>query len=161
MSRNELKKEIIDLASRFHEDWRKSRLKEDGTYEPRWKKIKKDEKFIANAKNSDTVRVTSDGVEVDIANTSFIDLPFDYQEENLLAAEVVIKILLNQKKSLTPDEIERLSSIVHDEWLKRNEWAKGGELDVPYKDLPESEKAKDRVQVLAGIEVLKIPTQKR
>lgn len=155
MSRLESKKEIVALASRFHEDWRKPRLKEDGTYEPRWKRIKKDKEFIANAVNSDTVRVTADGVEVDIANTSFEDLPFDYQEENLLAAEVVVN-LLKGKKKLSAEEIEELSSIVHDEWLKRNTWAAGGELDVPYKDLPEDEKAKDRVQVLAGMEVMKI-----
>ena len=160
MSRLENKEEIISLASRFHEDWRKPRLKEDGTYEPRWKKIKKDQKFIDNAKNSETVKVTADGVEVDIANTSFIDLPFDYQEENLLAAEVVVK-LLAEKKSLSTAEIEELSSIVHDEWLERNTWAKDSELDVPYKDLPELEKAKDRVQVLIGMEVMKIPTRNR
>jgi len=160
MTRLEKKEEIIALASRLHEDWRKPRSKEDGTYEPRWKKIKKDENFIKKVKNSDTVRVSPEGVEVDIANTSFIDLPFDYQEENLLAAEVVVK-LLDQKRALSPTEIEELSSVVHDEWLKRNDWAKGGELDVPYKDLPEVEKAKDRVQVLTGMEVMKIPTRNR
>lgn len=155
MSRLENKKEIVALASRFHEDWRKPRLREDGSYEPRWKKIKKDEEFIRNAVPCDTVRVTADGVEVDIANTSFEDLPFDYQEENLLAAEVVVN-LLQGKKKLSAEEIEQLSSIVHDEWLKRNTWAAGGELDVPYKDLPEVEKAKDRVQVLTGMEVMKV-----
>lgn len=160
MSRLDNKKEIISLASQLHEIWRKPRLKEDGTYEPRWKKIRKDIKFIESAVNSDTLRVTKEGVEVDIANTSFIDLPFDYQEENLLAAEVVVNILKG-KKCLTTKEIEELSDIVHEEWLKRNTWAKGGELDVPYKELPEVEKAKDRVQVLAGIEMLEIPTKKR
>ena len=160
MSRLDKKEEIIALASRLHEDWRKPRLKDDGTYEPRWKKIKKDKEFIANSKPCDTIRITPDGVEVDIANTSFIDLPFDYQEENLLAAEVVVNIL-KDKKCLTAKEIEELSDIVHEEWLKRNTWAKGGELDIPYKELPEVEKAKDRVQVLSGMEVLGIPTKKR
>ena len=36
-----------DLAYALHEEWRKTRLKADGSYEPRWKKIK-DDKFISN-----------------------------------------------------------------------------------------------------------------
>lgn len=35
------------IACELHESWRKTRLMEDGTYEPRWKKIK-DEEFILN-----------------------------------------------------------------------------------------------------------------
>jgi len=34
----------LEIGSQLHEDWRKTRLNEDGTYEPRWKKVK-DEKF--------------------------------------------------------------------------------------------------------------------
>jgi hypothetical protein len=32
---------------------------------------------------------------------------------------------------------------IHKAWLARNEWAKGGDLDVPFKDLPADEQAKD------------------
>ena len=160
MSRLENKKEIVSLASRFHEDWRAPRKKSDGSYEPRWKKIKKDQEFIKLAEESETIKITENGVEVDIANMSFIELPFDYQEENLLAAEVVVN-LLKDKKVLTSDEIEQLASIVHDEWLKRNDWAKGGELDVAYEELPEEEKAKDRVQITTGMEIMKIAKRSR
>lgn len=30
----------LEIGSCLHEDWRKTRLRDDGTYEPRWKKVK-------------------------------------------------------------------------------------------------------------------------
>lgn len=39
------------VAFELHEAWRRPRLREDGTYEPRWKKIK-DETFIENLKKN-------------------------------------------------------------------------------------------------------------
>ena len=160
MSRLENKKETIEVATRFHEIWREGRKTYNGSYEPKWKKIRKDLNFIESAIPSKTVRISEEGVEVDIANTDFMDLPFDYQEENLLAAEVVVNLLKN-KKALTIYEIEQFSSVVHDEWLKRNTWAKGGNLDAPYNMLPEEEKAKDRIQVITGMEAMRISRRTR
>jgi hypothetical protein len=135
------------IASQLHEDWRKTRLNEDGTYEPRLKNTSDQEWISAH-----------DGLaEVDIANTTYENLPADWQAENATAGEVVATELVTSRRNgldITPKKVEEIASIVHDKWLERNEWAKGGELDVPYEQLPEDEKAKDRDQVMIGLATL-------
>ena len=74
----------IKIASELHEDWRKTRLNEDGSFEPRWKKVK-DEEFVSNLepeKLPKNVRAVEDGYEIDIANSSYEELSPDWQEEN-------------------------------------------------------------------------------
>lgn len=142
----EMYKKIESLASRFHEDWRSDRLKEDGSYEPREKTT------------TDTEWISSHGTDiVDIANTEFADLPEDWQRENRIAAGVSQSLLeagIESGEDTKSDGfVESASSEIHNQWLSRNEWAKGGELDVPYGQLPEDEKAKDRAQILTAIEL--------
>lgn len=130
---------IYQLASAFHEDWRKTRLR--GAFEPRWKKIK-DNSFVERLDENNlpaNVRKTDNGFEIDIANSSYGQLSRDWCEENFEAATVVMRILISDKK-YTLDEV---GSIIHDAWLERNEWAKGGELDVPFEKLPKEEQDKD------------------
>lgn len=142
-------KELIEsttmaVGAQLHEDWRKTRLNEDGSYEPRVK-VTNDKEWISQHGGA---------TEVDIANTSFDDLPADWKAENAAAGEVVateLVILQRNGVEATPEVIEEVSSKVHDKWLERNTWAKEGELDVPYADLPEVEKAKDRDQVMIGL----------
>jgi hypothetical protein len=50
--------------------------------------------------------------------------------------------------------IDGLASQVHDQWLSRNSWAKDGPLGVPYSELPEEEKQKDRDVITAAHEIL-------
>ena len=143
---NEVIKEALSysLGSDLHEEWRKPRLREDGSYEPRMKKSK-DEEW--NQKHG-----TDD---VDIANCSFSELPSNWQYENLEAARVAINLVYDKTmngQSLTAEEIEQMASTIHDEWLKRNNWVYDpnyGEpkLAVPYSELTEEEKEKDRAQL--------------
>lgn len=135
----------MKLGSKLHDSWRATRAIGDGKYEPRIKTTK-DEAWIK-------VHGTS---EVDIANTCFEDLPKDWQGENLIAGNEAVDLAFDMvvEDEIAPEKIEELSSKVHDSWLLRNEWAKGGELDVPYVELPESEKAKDRDQILDAIDLL-------
>ena len=140
------------IASALHEDWRAGRKHEDGTFEPRWKKIK-DAGFVSQLDENNlpaNIRKTDNGYEIDIANTSYENLSADWQEENRAAGEVV-GALLNWNQPLT---IAEVGYYIHEEWLKRNEWAKGGELDVPYKDLPLEEQLKDIRQYMIGQKVL-------
>jgi len=66
------------IASAFHEDWRKTRLQSDGTFEPRVKKT------------TDQAWIDAHGTDdVDIANSSYDELPDDWKAENKAAAEVV------------------------------------------------------------------------
>ena len=151
-----IKEEIImDLWSEFHEKWRKSRKKmKDWTYEPRMKKTK-DSKWIEKNWTD----------ELDIANTKFEDLPSDWQKENYQAAKYIINLVYDRAisvytendghygKLFSFDAIEGLASKVHDDWMKRNERQRDSnpELFVPYSVLPETEKAKDRVQILGAL----------
>jgi hypothetical protein len=65
------------IASQLHEDWRKTRLNEDGTYEPRLK----------NTSDQEWIAAHDGSTEVDIANTTYENLPADWQAENATAGE--------------------------------------------------------------------------
>ena len=132
------------LASDLHEAWRLTRKKEDGTYEPRIKKSK-DENWNINHGTD----------EVDIANCTFDELPSNWQYENLEAAKVAIDLVYDKTlagENITSEEKEQMASVVHDEWLKRNDWVFDSEygdpnLAVSYEDLSADEKLKDNVQL--------------
>ena len=92
---------------------------------------------------------------MDIANCSFEQLPSNWQYENLEAARVAIELVYDKTisgESFMPDEIEQMASIIHDEWLKRNDWAfdpeyGAPELTVPYAQLSKEEQDKDKAQL--------------
>lgn len=140
-------KELLSysMGSDLHEVWRAGRKLEDGTFEPRIKKTKDQAYIDAHGGNN----------EVDIANLSFAELPSDWQFENLEAAKVAINQVYDVMMGDTPvtkEQIEAMSSVVHDEWLKRNDWVFNPEYGnpdqaKPYQDLSPEEKAKDRVQI--------------
>ncbi len=138
--------EVAKVASAFHEDWRKTRLQPDGTFEPRVKKTK-DQAWIA-AHGTD---------DVDIANSTYAELPEDWKAENKAAAEVVQGILKQRGGTVDlGDEKTRLAvgEEIHQAWLSRNDWAKGGELDVPFADLPRGEQDKDTDQLKVAMGAL-------
>ena len=143
----------LEVGSCLHEDWRQTRKNEDGTYEPRWKKVKDSNfKFI----ESDTCRKNEDNtIEIDIANRNFGELSADWQFENLEAGKVVVN-LVGDKTELTTEETEEMASKIHDEWLKRNDWVFDPNYGnpaqaVPYAQLSEEEKEKDRAQLKFGL----------
>lgn len=123
------------LANEYHEDWRQTRAQEDGSFEPRIKDT------------SDEAWVESHGSnQVDIANTSYDDLPADWQAENKAAAVAVVDIMLDNSGDLDLANSEIRSKVgdqIHSAWLSRNEWASGGDLDKPFDDLPLDEQEKD------------------
>lgn len=140
-AQNDNSRFITEVASAFHEAWRAGRRKADGSYEPRIKETK-DTAWIQAHKTN----------QVDIANTTYAALPSDWQAENRASAEIAVQqILKNTTQMLTPAFIEQASNIIHIKWLERNSWAKGGELDVPYAQLPEPEKQKDREALYQAI----------
>lgn len=132
------------LASDLHESWRLKRRKEDGTYEPRIKKSTDEEWNIKHGTD-----------EVDIANCSFDELPSNWQYENLSAAKVAIELVYDKTlagENITEEEKEQMASVVHEEWLKRNDWVFDSEygdpnLAVSYENLSEDEKYKDKIQL--------------
>lgn len=146
LNRNKAKTLLsYSMGADLHEAWRETRKTKDGSYEPRMKKTK-DQKYIDSHDGKN---------EVDIANLSFEELPSDWQFENLEAAKVAINqvydVVMN-KSNITREQIEKMSSVVHDEWLKRNDWVYHPEYGnpdqaKPYEELSPEEQAKDRVQI--------------
>jgi hypothetical protein len=119
---------VQQFASMAHEEWRQN-FDPSGT-KPRIKK-------------------NSDGTEGDI-NVPFDKLHPDWQKENLAAGQAAEHAV---KKF--PDDIEKASEFIHIEWMKRNPKADyNAAQHVPYDQLPEDEKEKDRVHARTMINLL-------
>ena len=115
---------VMSFASKAHEEWRSGwRKQNDGNSVPRVKK-------------------NSDGSEGDI-NVPFNKLHPDWQKENLAAGNAA-------KDAVTkhPNDIEKAAEHVHNKWMERNpKQDYNAAQHVPYSELPEDEKEKDRVHV--------------
>lgn len=140
-----LAERIKDLGSQLHEEWRKPRYREASKdYEPRVKKTK-DEAWS---------QAHGGAVEVDIANTPYEELPSEWQGENKISAEVAVNEVEKAREAGQPlDEsfVEAASSTLHDKWLERNgSWAPP-EQNIPYAELSEEEKEKDRVIIRKAV----------
>lgn len=137
-----------DLGSDLHEDRRLLSKTEDGSYKPRIKKSTDEEWNKIHGTD-----------EVDIANCTFENLPSNWQHENLEAAKVVINLVFDNvitNKNITKDLLEEKAVIVHEEWLKRNEWVfdpnnGNPSLAVPFSNLSKEEKDKDINQLKRAI----------
>ena len=116
------RQEIGEIASLLHENWRLTRFDErTKQYRPRVKPTT-DETWIQ----------THDGKkEIDIANTSFDELPEDWKKENILAAEQAL------------DLVKNALVLIHDRWLERNETDALAEQKLRYANLPKEDKEKD------------------
>ncbi len=138
------------VASQGHARWQKQWHDDNGN-KPRIKKTK-DEVWIA----------AHGGItEVDIAATNYVDLPADWQEENRLSAEVAVSYVLagatwwRRLFGFGRQFVEAGSAIVHVKWLERNgEWAEEHQ-KLPYHELNEIEKEKDRVIIRNAIDAYK------
>ena len=106
--------------------------------------------------NENPTRMKDDGMggQVDILNTSYSDLPPKWQGENKAQAEAAIGLVAKNMDDAMGN-IEGLAAQVHEQWLSRNSWAKDGPLGVPYGELPEEEKQKDRDVIMAAYDILK------
>ena len=121
------------IASKLHETWRETRLREDGTYAPRMKELQ--------------------GLgSVDIASMGFESLPREFQSSNVTAARTVghfIEAMLavtNQWEAGVQSDhfLEAAAESQHTHWMKENcAWADPAVL-VPYGELAEAEKQKTR-----------------
>ena len=120
---------VTQFASSAHEEWRRN-------FDPTGTK--------------ERVKKNSDGSEGNI-NVPFEKLHPDWQRENLAAgraaAEAVTKF---------PDDMEKAAEYIHIQWMKRNPKADyNAAQHVPYDELPEDEKEKDRVHVRTMINLMR------
>ena len=137
---------VVAVASRAHEDWRSGYRATNGE-KPRIKNTK------------DEIWMRAHGTDqVDIASLPYTELPSDWQLENRLSAESAVDIVLTAVENNQPlDEafIEKASNDLHSNWLGRNGgWASDVQR-LPYVELPEGEKEKDRFFARSAIEAYK------
>lgn len=112
---------VVKFASIQHENWRKG-------FDPTGQK--------------ERIKKNSDGTEGNI-NVPFEKLHPDWQRENLEAGKAALNAI-----NLHGNDTEKAAEHVHNEWMKRNpkgDWNK--DQHVPYSQLPENEKQKDRDHV--------------
>ncbi|MBB4019685.1 hypothetical protein GGR16_004740 [Chelatococcus caeni] len=144
---------VAQVAALGHDAWRAERRRADGGYEPRVKEVK-DEAWMAR----------SGRTTIDIANTDYRDLPSDWQAENKASAEVAVDCVLKafgQGGALDGAFVERAAEVVHDAWLARNgAWAPE-EQKLPYPQLTEAEKDKDRFWIRNAVALVANPAQNR
>lgn len=147
---------IETMGAIFHEGWRKDyaskpeNIDADGKVKPR----------IKSTTDKEWIKAHGGINEVDIYYTPFKDLPLDRKKDNREAAKVVIDLVYDKivaGEEITPEMIEEMSSVVHDAWMERNSWEKESrpKLFVPYEELEEKEKVKDRNQILDAIKIIK------
>jgi hypothetical protein len=135
---------VEKAAGRLHDQWRSARRLETGGYEPRVKTT------------ADASWIDKHGTDqVDIANTRYKDLPADWQKENKASASVAVKIAADAREQgvdlRSSEFMESASEKVHIAWLERNgEWAPTDQ-KLPYAELSEAEKEKDRVVVRTAL----------
>ena len=119
---------ITQFASLAHEEWRRN-FDPTGT-KPRIKK-------------------NSDGSEGDI-NQPFDKIHPDWQKENLAAGKAAADAVAKFST-----DMEKAAEYIHIEWMKRNPKADyNAAQHVPYDQLPEDEKEKDRVHVRTMMKLL-------
>jgi hypothetical protein len=119
---------VHQFASSAHEEWRRN-------FDPTGTKLR--------------IKKNSDGTEGDI-NVPFNKLHPDWQKENLAAGQAAERAV---KKF--PRDIEKAAEYIHIKWMKRNPKADyNAAQHVPYDELPEDEKEKDRVHVRTMMNLL-------
>ena len=120
---------VQQFASAAHEKWRRS--------------------LPPNEQNVPRIRSKNGGPKADI-NVPFDQLHPTAQQENLAAG-----IAAEQAVKKFPNDIEKAAEYIHIEWMKRNPKDDyTAAQHVPYDQLPEDEKEKDRVHVRTMMKLL-------
>lgn len=94
--------------------------------------------------------------QADLAKLEYSELPSDWQKERWSGAKIALDTLLETVKSGKPldDEfIEYASDIIHEEWLPRNVERAKDYHKLPYADLSNFQKEKDRIFARAAINI--------
>lgn len=119
---------ITQFASAAHDEWRRN-------FDPTGSK--------------ERIKKNSDSTEGNI-NVPFEKLHPDWQRENLAAGKAAADAVTK-----FPNDIEKAAEYIHIEWMKRNPKADyNAAQHVPYNQLPEDEKEKDRVHVRTMMQLM-------
>jgi hypothetical protein len=138
---------IVYVATHAHGAWRKDYRARSGD--------------TPNEKTTiDEAWIKANGTDqVDIASLEFPRLPSDWQRENRLSAEVAVDVVLmaaDHGVIFGDGLIDMASDEVHKKWLERNAAHASDMQKLPYAELPDDEKEKDRLFVRAAISAFAI-----
>ena len=123
-------------------------------------------KIYREVNNGTRIKTTKDDAwikqhgtdQADLAKLNYFDLPNDWKKERWSGAKVAFDTLLERiksGKSLDEKFIEYASGIIHKEWLDRNIHRTENEHKLPYDQLSEEAKQKDRIFIHSAIEIYK------
>ncbi|CAF1268588.1 unnamed protein product [Adineta steineri] len=164
---------VQNVASIFHSNWRENFLKKNPFVKNRFKLTKS----LTHYNSSDFLypmiltvgsclvhrnfkvaqnRYNSSLIYVDILNMNYNELPPDWALENRATAQIACKYViqgLRKKKLFNQNFIEKVSTIIHNEWMKRNGEYASKDLMVPFMNLTETEKDKDRKAILIACRI--------
>jgi hypothetical protein len=101
-------------------------------------------------------RFNSSLIYVDILNMEYNELPSDWAYENRATAQIACSYVLGglrRKRLFNQNFIDEIAEIIHIQWMIRNKHHASKELMVPYANLTEIEKDKDRKAVLIACRV--------
>jgi hypothetical protein len=92
----------------------------------------------------------------------FHELSSASQKDNLEAARVAVALVYDKAMNseiITPEELEQMGSIIHEEWLKRNPWVYdpvygNPKQALPYDKLDDSEKDKDKAHIRPAVMIV-------
>jgi hypothetical protein len=159
---------VRKVASAFHRNWRRHFLSENPYVKNRFKLTHNGTHY----NSSDFIypmiltvgsclvhrnlkvardRYNSSIIYVDILNMDYDELPDDWASENRATARLACTLTVRgvrQKRLFDRNFIEKMSKKIHDAWIKRNKHRTVEEFLLPYANLPEIEKDKDRRAIL-------------
>lgn len=164
---------VQNVASAFHENWRRHFLLEHPNAKNRFKLTHHGTHYNSSdfiypmiltvgsclvhrnlkvARN----RWNSSLIYVDILNMKYEELPADWSYENRATARVACREVLRglrEQRIFNADFIENVSQRIHMKWMKRNKHRTHKQLLIPYENLPEIEKDKDRRAIVIACEL--------
>jgi hypothetical protein len=159
MSNQNVVASVIGFAAAAHTAWRTDFESSKGSGAERWKSTVDGDWLKANV-GQPFCKAAERQVNI---NVPFEQLPADWQIENINAVNLACTLVMGQILAggeLDEQFIEDTAAVIHDQWTLRqratgkdstDSWFAG--LSVPYSELPEVEKEKDRVFVRGAISV--------
>ncbi len=116
----------------------------------KWKNYPQDLEKVSPEEKAEMEKIVKEnptfdtpGVCEDLLNTPFKKLSEKWQAENVGAARFALELVTSTAES---DTLEVLADKVHQNWSKNNSWDNLSK--IPYNELSEEEKEKDRQQIL-------------
>lgn len=164
-NKNFTEEQVMQLASDLHnKQWKESFKKQNPEAQTRikinvmgkWKNYPQDLAKVSEAEKAEMEKIVREnptfdtpGVCEDILNTPFEKLSEKWQAENVGAARFALELVTLASES---DALEGLADKVHQNWSKNNSWDDLSK--IPYDQLSEEEKEKDRQHVLWAKNIL-------